>query len=130
MKKPKRPNLTRREREIMEILYRRERSTAVEVMDDLSGNPHLSTVRTQLRLLEEKGYVKHEEEDLRYVYLPSLPQKSLKQSALKQLMDNFFEGSAAQVMTTLFDMSARNLSNREMAELQRLIDKTQKGRKG
>jgi predicted transcriptional regulator len=99
-------------------------------MDALSGNPHLSTVRTQLRLLEEKGYVKHEEEDLRYVYLPSLPQKSLKQSALKQLMDNFFEGSAAQVMSTLFDMSARNLSNKEMAELQRLIDKAQKGRKG
>src|SRR5262245_30706680 len=129
MKKPKRPNLTRREREIMEILYRRERSTAVEVMDDLSGNPHLSTVRTQLRLLEEKGYVTHEEKDLRYVYLPSLPQKSLKQSALKQLMDNFFEGSAAQVMTALFDMSARNLNNKEMAELQRLIDKAQKGRK-
>jgi len=130
MNKPKRPDLTRREREIMEILYRRERSTAIEVMDDLSGNPHLSTVRTQLRLLEDKGYVKHEEEDLRYVYLPSLPQKSLKQSALKQLMDNFFEGSAAQVMTTLFDMSARNLSNKEIAELQRLIDKAQKGRKG
>ena len=128
MTKPK-PTLSRREREIMEILYRRERSTAVEVMDELAGNPHLSTVRTQLRILEEKGYVKHEEEDLRYVYLPSLPRKSLKQSALKQLMDNFFEGSAAEVMATLFDMSARNLSNKEMAELQRLIDKAQKGRK-
>jgi predicted transcriptional regulator len=124
-----RRSLSRREREIMEIIYRRKRATAGEVMKDLSGNTHLSTVRTQLRILEEKGYLKHKEEGLRYVYLPVLGQHKVKQSALKQLMDNFFQGSATQVMAALFDMSARKLSDEEVAELQRLIDGAQKGRK-
>jgi predicted transcriptional regulator len=113
----------------MNILYRRGRAAASEVMSELTGSPHLSTVRTQLRVLEEKGYVRHEEQELRYVYAPAVPQNKLKQSALKQLMDTFFDGSAAQVMAALFDISARNLSEKEMADLQRLIEKAQKGRK-
>ena len=65
--------LTRRERQIMDILYKRGRATANEVMQDLSGDPHYSTVRTQLRILEEKGHISHEEEGLRYVYMPAVP---------------------------------------------------------
>jgi len=129
MTRVKRPPLTPREREIMDILYRRGRAAATEVMAELKGEPHLSTVRTQLRLLEEKGYVRHEEEDLRYVYAPAVPQDRVKQSALKQLMDTFFDGSASQVMAALLDISARNLSDKELADLQRLIEKAQKGRK-
>ena len=125
----KRPALSRREREIMDILYRRGRAAATDVMNDLSGEPHLSTVRTQLRLLEEKGYVRHEEQDLRYVYLPALAQSKVKQSALKQLMDTFFEGSASQVMAALFDTSSVNRSDKELAKVRRLIEKARKGRK-
>jgi len=113
----------------MDILYREGRATANEVMTSLSGEPHLSTVRTQLRILEAKGYVRHKEEGLRYVYLPAVQQDKLKQSVLKNMMDAFFDGSAAQVMTALFDMSAGNLTDKEMADLQRLIDKAMKGRK-
>jgi len=129
MKKTPRPALSRRERQIMDILYREGRATANEVMTSLSGEPHLSTVRTQLRILEAKGYVRHKEEGLRYVYLPAVQQDKLKQSVLKNMMDAFFDGSAAQVMTALFDMSAGNLTDKEMADLQRLIDKAMKGRK-
>lgn len=129
MKRKKRPPLSRREREIMEILYRHRRTTAAEVMNELSGEPHLSTVRTQLRVLEEKGYVRHQEEHLRYVYSPAVPQQTVQQSALKQLMDTFFEGSASQVMAALFDISAKNFNEEELAVLQRLIDKAEKGGK-
>src|SRR6266566_7725559 len=86
--------LTRRERQIMDILYRRGRATAGEVMEELSGKPNYSTVRTQLRVLEEKGHVTHEEQGLRYVYSPAVPRSSARKSALRHLVDTFFDGSA------------------------------------
>src|SRR3954469_4412148 len=86
--------LTRRERQIMDILYRRGRATAGEVMAELSGEPSYSTVRTQLRVLEEKGHVRHEEEGLRYVYSPAVPRRAARKSALRHVVDTFFEGSA------------------------------------
>jgi predicted transcriptional regulator len=73
--------LTRRERQIMDILYRRGRATAAEVIEDLPGTPHSSTVRTQLRVLEEKGYVRHEEEGLRYVYVPAVPRGAARKAS-------------------------------------------------
>src|SRR5512132_2502901 len=90
--------LTRRERQIMDILYRRGRATASEVMADLSGTPNYSTVRTQLRVLEEKGHVRHEEQGLRYVYLPAVPRRAARKSALRHLVETFFDGSAEQVV--------------------------------
>ena len=75
--------LSRRERQIMDILFRRGRATAAEVMDDLAGEPSYSTVRTQLRVLEDKGHVRHEEEGLRYIYLPVLARHTARKSALK-----------------------------------------------
>ena len=103
MAKPERDPvaLTRRERQIMDILYKRGRATAVEVMNDLPADPHYSTVRTQLRVLEEKGHVSHEEQGLRYVYVPAVPRRAARKSALRHLVDTFFDGSAEQVVAAV-----------------------------
>src|SRR2546428_12178666 len=85
----------------MDILYRRGRATAGEVMADLSGDPNYSTVRTQLRVLERKGYVRHEEAGLRYVYIPAVPRHAARKSALRHLVDTFFDGSAEKVVGAL-----------------------------
>src|SRR5712671_5172193 len=84
--------LSRRERQIMDVLYRRGRATAAEVMEDVSGEPNYSTVRTQLRVLEEKGHVRHEEQGLRYIYMPAVPRRAARKSALRHLVDTFFDG--------------------------------------
>src|SRR5438046_298311 len=114
MRKPTRPSLARREREIMDILYARERATAAEVMNDLSGKPHYSTVRTQLRVLEGKGYVRHEEENLRYVYLPAVPRNEVGRSALKQLVDAFYDGSTENVVAALLGFEGSRLSRNKL----------------
>src|SRR5437764_2963602 len=109
--------LTRRERQIMDILYRRGRATAVEVMEDLSGNPSYSTVRTQLRVLETKGHVRHEEQGLRYIYAPMVPRSAVRHSALRHLIETFFEGSAEKMLSTLLGHDGSKLSDEEMARL-------------
>src|SRR6266581_9475724 len=101
MTTPPHTALTRRERQVMDILYRSGRATAAEVMDALSGTPSSSTVRTQLRVLEEKGHVRHEEQGLRYVYLPVVPRHAVRKSALRHLVDTFFDGSAEKVVEAL-----------------------------
>src|SRR5207247_11281789 len=98
MTKPLHAVLSRRERQIMDILYRRGRATANEVMADLTGNPSYSTVRTQLRVLETKGHVRHEAEGLRYVYVPALARPTARRSELRHLGDTFFDGSTEQVV--------------------------------
>src|SRR4026209_746392 len=94
-------HLSRRERQIMDILYRRGRATAGEGMGDLPGKSRHSTVRTQLRVLEEKGHVRHEEEGLRYVYVPEVSRQTVRKSALRHLIDTFFEGSTENVVAAL-----------------------------
>src|SRR5947209_4059229 len=111
--------LTRRERQIMDILYRRGRATAVEVMDDLSGQPSYSTVRTQLRVLESKGHARHEEEGLRYIYMPALPRRAARKSALRHLVETFFEGSTEKVVGALLGGEGARLSE---AELDRIAE--------
>src|SRR5947207_12482908 len=101
MTKPLHAVLSRRERQIMDILYRRGRATANEVMADLTGDPSYSTVRTQLRVLEAKGHVRHEEEGLRYVYTPALARHTARRSALRHLVDTFFDGSTEKVVGAL-----------------------------
>jgi predicted transcriptional regulator len=118
--------LTRRERQIMDILYRRGRATASEVMDDLPGSPHYSTVRTQLRVLEEKGHVVHEEEGLRYVYAPSTPRRSARKSALRHLVDTFFDGSAEQVVAAVLGGEGARLSDEELDRIAELVEKAKK----
>ena len=119
--------LTRRERQIMDILYRRGRATAGEVMTDLSGEPNYSTVRTQLRVLEEKGHVRHEEQGPRYVYLPAVPRRAARKSALRHLVATFFDGSAEQVVGALLGGEATRLSKEELDRIADLIAKARKG---
>src|SRR5687767_7879011 len=118
--------LTRRERQIMDILYKRGRATAVEVMNDLPANPHYSTVRTQLRVLEEKGHVSHEQEGLRYVYVPAVPRRAARKSALRHLVDTFFDGSAEQVVAAVLGGEGAKLSEDELDRIAELIDKAKK----
>jgi predicted transcriptional regulator len=119
-------SLSRRERQIMDILYRLGRATANEVMAGLPGEPNYSTVRTQLRVLETKGHVRHEEEGLRYVYLPVVPRHAVRQSALRHLLDTFFEGSAEKMLSTLLGSETGKLSDEELDRLGRLIEKARK----
>ena len=90
--------LTRRERQIMDVLFRRGRATAAEVMDELSGEPSYSTVRTQLRVLEEKGHVRHDDDGVRFVYSPAVARHTARKSALRHMVDTFFEGSAEKAV--------------------------------
>jgi predicted transcriptional regulator len=118
--------LTRRERQIMDILYRRGRATAAEVMEEMSGNPSYSTVRTQLRVLEEKGHVTHEEQGLRYVYTPAVPRRAARRSALKHLVETFFDGSAEQVVAALLGGDAAGLSDDDLARIEALVARARK----
>jgi BlaI family transcriptional regulator, penicillinase repressor len=118
--------LTRRERQIMDILYRRGRATAAEVMADLSGQPSYSTVRTQLRVLEEKGHVRHEEQGLRYVYMPALPRHAARKSALRHLVDTFFDGSAEKTVAALLGGEGARLSEDELNRIADLIARARK----
>src|SRR3990172_11811963 len=107
-------SLTRRERQIMDILYRRGRATAADVMADLAGQPSYSTVRTQLRVLEDKGHVRHEEQGLRYVYMPTVPRHAARESALKHLVDTFFDGSNGKAVAALLGGEASRLTDDDL----------------
>lgn len=122
--------LSRRERQIMDILYRRGRATAAEVMDDLPGDPSYSTVRTHLRILEGKGHVTHAEDGVRYVYTAAVPRHAARRSALRHLVDTFFDGSTEKVVSALLGGDAARLSPEELDRLAGLIEKArQEGRK-
>jgi BlaI family penicillinase repressor len=118
--------LTKRERQIMDVLYRLGRATAAEIMDALPGAPSYSTVRTQLRVLEGKGHVRHDEQGLRYVYLPTLPRHAARRSALKHLVDTFFDGSSAKVVAALLGGEGAGISDEELARIARLVDEARK----
>jgi predicted transcriptional regulator len=129
MPQPPHSALSRREREIMDVLYRLGRATANEVMEQLSGEPNYSTVRTQLRVLETKGHVRHEEHGLRYIYIPTAPRHSVRQSALKHLIETFFEGSAEKMLSTLLGSEGSKLSDEDLDRLAQLIKKARKERR-
>src|SRR5437588_10482557 len=118
--------LSRRERQIMDVVYRLGRATVGEVMERLSGDPAYSTVRAQLRVLEEKGHLRHEEHGLRYVYLPRVPRHMVRQSALKHLIDTFFEGSAGQAVAALLGKEGFKISQEELDRISELIEKAKK----
>jgi BlaI family penicillinase repressor len=126
MAKSTHATLTRRERQIMDVLYRRGRATAAEVMEDVSGEPNYSTVRTQLRVLEDKGHVRHEEQGLRYIYMPAVPRRAARKSALKHLMDTFFDGSAEQVVAAVLGGEAARLSDEDLRRIAELVAKARK----
>ena len=124
MKKP--DPLTRREREIMDILHRRGRATAHEVMDDLADPPSYSAVRTFLRLLEERGHVRHEQDGPRYVYTPTVARREAQRSAITHLIDTFFDGSVEDAVATLVESSKPKLSAQELDRIAALVAKAKK----
>ena len=106
----------------MDALYRRGRATAAEVMRDLPGEPAYSTVRTQLRVLEEKGHVRHDEERLRYVYSPAVPRHAARKSALRHLVETFFDGSAENVVAAILGNEASKLSDEQLDRIVELVE--------
>ena len=113
----------------MDVLYRRGRATAAEVHQAIADPPSYSAVRAMLRVLEEKKHIRHEEKDLRYVFIPVVPREKARQSAVRHLLDTFFDGSPEQAMATLLDVSAKDLSEEELERLAALIEKArQEGR--
>src|SRR6266705_2937275 len=126
MAKPLHASLTRRERQIMDILYRRGRATAGEVLEELSGNPSSSTVRTQLRVLEAKGHVRHDEQGLRYVYMPAVPRHAARKPALRHLVQTFFDGSVEKAVAALLGGEAARLSEEELRRIAEIIVQARK----
>ncbi len=119
-------NLSRRERQIMDIMFRRGRATAAEIHSELPERPSYSAVRAHLRTLEEKGHVRHQAEDLRYVYLPTLNPARARRGALEHLVDTFFGGSAAHAAAALIDGHSAKLSHEDLERLERLIEDARK----
>jgi predicted transcriptional regulator len=118
---PSHSSLSKRERQIMDVLYRAGRATANEVLAALPGSPHLSTVRTQLRILEEKGVIAHEVDGPRFVYAPKVPRHAARRSALRHLVDTFFEGSSLKVMTALLATDSGKLTDEELDRIEELV---------
>ncbi len=118
--------LARRERQIMEIVYQLGRATAAEVLAALPDPPSYSAVRAHLRILEEKGHLRHDQEGARYVFRPTVARHRARRSALKQVVRTFFDGSAEQAVAALLDMSHAKLSEDELDRLSGLIDKARK----
>jgi predicted transcriptional regulator len=118
--------LTRRERQIMDILYRRGRATAHEVLADLADPPSYSSVRALLRLLEERGHVKHAQDGLTYVYSPAVARGDARKSALSHLVRTFFGGSVEDAVATLVESSRSKLSHEELDRLSEVIERAKK----
>jgi len=122
MSSPTHAVLTKRERQIMDALYRLRRATAAEILEAMPGAPSYSTVRTQLRVLETKGHVRHEEHGLRYVYMPTVPRHSARRSALKHLVETFFDGSNANVVAALLGGDGSRLSDDDLDRIAALLE--------
>ncbi|NMC42974.1 MAG: BlaI/MecI/CopY family transcriptional regulator [candidate division Zixibacteria bacterium] len=120
--------MTRRERQIMDVIYKLGEATAAEVREHLAEPPSYSTVRKLLSILEEKGAVKHIERDRRYVFLPARSKRVARRTALKHLVETFFENSTEGVVAALMDMSASRMSEEEFKRLAALIDQKRKER--
>ncbi|HKE84831.1 MAG TPA: BlaI/MecI/CopY family transcriptional regulator [Vicinamibacterales bacterium] len=121
--------LSRREREIMDVVHRLGRASVSDVMAQLSGEPAYSTVRAQLRVLEEKSHLRHEEEQLRYVYLPVASPQSIRRSAVKHLIETFFEGSPEKVVEALVGRDGRGLSDETLDRIAQLIERAREGKR-
>jgi predicted transcriptional regulator len=113
--------LSRRERQIMDILYQLGRATAADLMKAMPGEPSDSTVRTQLRVLETKGHVRHEEEGQKYVYLPVVPRRVVRKSALKHVVNTFFDGSTEKVVAALLGPDGGRLSDEELDRIAEIV---------
>ena len=126
MKKKSMEILSRRERQIMDVIYQKGEASASEVRKSLPDPPSYSSVRTILRVLENKGYLKHIERDLKYVYLPTISQDKAKHSALQHMMKTFFNGSPERVMAAILDNDEIELSTEELDRIMQLIEQARK----
>jgi BlaI family transcriptional regulator, penicillinase repressor len=126
MPKDKHVTLSRRERQMMDVLYARGRATAAEILEALPDPPTYSAVRAKLRVLEEKGHIRHEEESLRYVYLPTVPRDTARRSALRRIVSTFFDGSVEQAVAALLDLSAADLKPSELDRIAQRITEAKK----
>jgi BlaI family transcriptional regulator, penicillinase repressor len=119
-------SLSRRERQIMDILFTLGRASGPEIQERLPDQPGYSGVRTILRVLERKGHIRHVEEGMRYVYLPVVAREKAKQSAIARLVATFFDGSAKAAAAAFLDPGTANLSEEDLKELERAIRKARK----
>jgi predicted transcriptional regulator len=126
MKTTPHQGLSRRERQIIDILYTQGRATAAEVQASLPDPPSYSAVRAMLRILEEKGHVRHQQDGPRYVYLPTIARDSAKKSALRHMLQTFFDGSAEQAISALLDDQSARLSDAELDRLARMIQQARR----
>lgn len=126
MKAPHHHELSRRERQIVDILYSQGRVSAAEVQALLPDPPSYSAVRAMLRILEEKGHIRHEQDGPRYVYVPVVTRESAKRSAMRHMLQTFFDGSTSQAMSALLDVSSSRLDEAELDRLKKLIDQARK----
>jgi BlaI family penicillinase repressor len=123
---PDNQSLSRRERQIMDILYRLGSATAAEVKENISDAPSYSAVRALLRILEEKGHIKHAYDGPRYVYAPVVSRPVAQKSALKQIVKTFFDGSTSNAVAALLDMSAKDLSDGELERLAAIVEQAKR----
>lgn len=119
-------NLSRRERQIMDILFAMGRASGQEIQERLPDQPGYSGVRTILRVLERKGHIRHVEEGMRYVYMPVVERDKAKKSAIARLVSTFFDGSAKAAAAAFLDPGTANLSKEDLLELERAIRKARK----
>ena len=119
-------DLSRRERQILDILFKTGKASAAEVQAGLPDPPSYSAVRALLRILEEKGHVRHEQDGPRYLYAPTVPRNNAQRSALRHILQTFFDGSAEQAISALLDDQSTKLSNAELDRLASLIDHARK----
>jgi predicted transcriptional regulator len=123
---PRTDTLSRREREMMNIIFRSGKATATEVLEGMSDPPSYSAVRATLRVLEQKGHLRHQHDGARYVYTPTVNRERARISALDQLLNTFFDGSAASVVATLLERSKDDMSSDELQKLSELIAQARK----
>lgn len=123
---PSPAQLSRRERQVMDIVYRAGEATVSEVLEALPDPPSYSAVRALLRVLEAKDHLAHREDGPRYVYYPTVPREAARETALERLLATFFDGSVERTVATLLDLQAERLSDRELDRLAELVDAARK----
>lgn len=119
-------NLSRRERQVMDVVYRLGQATASEILDGLAEPPSYSAVRAHLRVLEEKGHLRHEQDGARYVYKPTISRAKARRSALQALVSTFFDGSPEAAMAALLDASRDQLTNEDLDRLAAQVEQARR----
>ena len=118
--------LSKRERQIMDIIYRKKNATAKEVMEKIPNAPSYSTVRKLLHILEQKGFLKHVQDGLKYIYYPKIPHKKAMRSAVRQLIETYFDNSVEEAMTALIEYKSEGISDSDLNKMIDLIEKMKK----